>query len=169
MTPEEVRLLYDFNSWAGRRTLESCAPLAPEQFLRDLGSSFRSVHDTLAHILGGEIIWLERFEGRSPSSIPSADQYPGFAALHAGWTEFEPKLLGFVRGLSQRDLDRVIEYKTINFGVYRNPMWLSLQHLVNHGTYHRGQITTMLRQLGGKPLYTDLIHFYRERAAGASA
>ena len=62
-----------------------------------------------------------------------------------------------------------MEYKTFNFGVYKNPMWQSLLHLANHGTYHRGQVTTMLRQLGAKPTLTDLMHFYRERSSAASA
>ncbi|HJZ63048.1 MAG TPA: DinB family protein, partial [Candidatus Acidoferrum sp.] len=63
----------------------------------------------------------------------------------------------------------VFEYKTLNFGVYTNPLWQSLQHLANHGTYHRGQIATMLRQHGAKPILTDLMHFYRERATAAKA
>ena len=62
-----------------------------------------------------------------------------------------------------------MEYKTINFGNYQNSVWLSLQHLANHGTYHRGQVATLLRQLGVKPILTDLIHFYRERITTASA
>jgi uncharacterized damage-inducible protein DinB len=44
-----------------------------------------------------------------------------------------------------------------------------MQHLVNHGTYHRGQVTTMLRQLGAQAVLTDLMHFYRERASAAGA
>ena len=48
---------------------------------------------------------------------------------------------------------------------FRNPRWQALQHLANHGTYHRGQITTLLRQLGATPVSTDLIGFYRERQA----
>ena len=76
---------------------------------------------------------------------------------------------GFVRGLNQADLDRVFEYKTLKFGVYRNPLWESMQHLVNHGTYHRGQVTTLLRQLGAQPIASDLMHFYRERATAAGA
>jgi uncharacterized damage-inducible protein DinB len=76
-------------------------------------------------------------------------------------------LLGFVRGLAQADLDRVFEYKTLKFGVYRNPLWESMQHLVNHGTYHRGQVTTLLRQLGAQAIATDLMHFDRERATAA--
>ena len=55
----------------------------------------------------------------------------------------------------------------MKYGVYRNPLWQSMQHLVNHGTYHRGQVTTMLRQLGAQPILTDLMHFYREHAAAA--
>ncbi len=168
MTREEIRLLYDYNSWANRRTLDACASLAAEQFTRDMGSSFRSVRDTLAHIMGGEWIWLERFQGRSPSAMPDSP-YADLASLRGRWGEIESNLLAFVRGLTQTDLDRVIEYKTINFGVYRNPMWQSLQHLANHGTYHRGQITTLLRQLGAKPNLTDLMHFYRERSAAAGA
>jgi len=69
----------------------------------------------------------------------------------------------------QADLDRVMEYKTLKFGVYRNPLWQSMQHLVNHGTYHRGQVTTLLRQLGAKAIATDLMHFYRERMEVASS
>ncbi len=169
MTPEEVRLLYDYNSWANRRTLDACAPLAPEQFTRDMGSSFRSVRDTLAHIMDAEWVWLERFEGRSPGAMPDNSRFADLASLRAEWNGLEAKLLGFVRGLTQADVERALEYKTMKFGVYRNPLWQSLQHLVNHGTYHRGQVTTLLRQLGAQPNYLDLMHYYRERSAAAGA
>ena len=77
--------------------------------------------------------------------------------------------MNFVRGLTQADLDRDIEYKTLKFGLYRNPLWQSLLHVINHGTYHRGQVTTMLRQLGAQPILTDLMHFYRERELAKTA
>ena len=169
MTPEEVGLLYDFNSWANRRALQACAALTPEQFTKNLGSSFPSLRDTLAHIYGSEWLWLERFQGRSPASLPDVGQFSNLASLRERWLEHEARLLSFVRRLAQEDLDRVMEYKTLKFGVYRNPLWQSMQHLVNHGTYHRGQVTTMLRQLGAQPILTDLMHFYRERAVAAGA
>ena len=53
--------------------------------------------------------------------------------------------------------------------MYSNPLWQSMQHLVNHGSYHRGQVTTLLRQLGAPAILTDLMHFYRERAVAARA
>lgn len=163
MTPQEIRILFDYNSWANHRSLEACAPLTAEQFTRHLGSSFPSVRDTLAHIMSGEWVWLERFQGRSPSVMPK-DVYAELPALRARWAEIENNLISFVRGLTQADLDRVMEYKTMNFGVYKNPMWQSLQHLANHGTYHRGQITTLLRQLGATAISSDIMHFYRERS-----
>jgi uncharacterized damage-inducible protein DinB len=169
MSPEEVRLLYDYNAWANRRSLDAVTALTPEQFTKPMGSSFSSVRDTLAHIFGAEWIWLERFQGRSPASLPDTTQYADVQSLGESWGEFELRLLSFVRGLTQKELNRVMEYKTLKFGVYSNPLWQSMQHLVNHGTYHRGQATTLLRQHGAKPILTDLMHFYRERAVAAKA
>ena len=91
------------------------------------------------------------------------------AGLREAWSELETRLLRFAGSLTQDDLNRVLEYKTLKFGVYKNPLWQSMQHVVNHGSYHRGQITTLLRQLGAQPILTDLMHFYRERAVAAGA
>jgi len=169
MTPEEMRQLYDYNAWANHRSLDAACSLTAEQFVKPLGSSFGSVRDTLAHIYGAEWIWLERFQGRSPASLPDTTQFKDAPSLRERWSEHEARLLTFVRGLNQGDLDRVMEYKTLKFGVYRNPLWQSMQHVVNHGSYHRGQVTTLLRQLGAQPIPTDLMHFYRERATAAGA
>src|SRR6202047_46804 len=169
MSPDDIRQLYDYNAWANRRAMEASSALTPEQFVKPLGSSFTSVRDTLAHIYGAEWLWLERFQGRSPASLPDTTQYPDIASRGERWGEFEPRLLNFARGLTQSDLDRVMEYKTLKFGVYSNPLWQSMQHLVNHGSYHRGQVTTLLRQHGAQAILTDLMHFYRERAVPANA
>ena len=169
MTPNEMVLLYEFNAWADRRMLGAVAAVKQEEFLRPMGSSFGSLRDTTAHIYGGEWVWLERFQGRSPASLPDTSQLADLASLRDYWTGLEGRLLNFVGKLTQEDLNRVLEYKTLKFGIYKNPLWQSMQHVVNHGTYHRGQITTLLRQLGAQPILTDLMHYYRERATAASA
>jgi uncharacterized damage-inducible protein DinB len=149
--------------------MQAASGLTPEQFTKPLGSSCSSVRDTLAHICGAEWIWLERFQGRSPSSLPDVSEFADAPSLRAHWNQLEIRLLSYVRSLTQQDLDRVLEYKTLKFGVYQNPLWQSMQHLVNHGSYHRGQVTTLLRQHGAQPMPTDLMHFYRERATAATA
>jgi uncharacterized damage-inducible protein DinB len=169
MTPNELHLLFAYNDWANKRAIQAASALAPDQFTKPLGNSFSSVRDTLAHLYGAETIWLQRFHGESPSAFPDLTQIHDVSSLQAKWNPIAADLLNFVTNLTQPEIDRVVEYKTMKFGVYSNPLWQSLQHVVNHGTYHRGQITTMLRQLGATPILTDLMHFYRERAVAASA
>lgn len=164
MSPDDVRSLYDYNAWANRRSLAAAEKLTVEQFTKPMGSSFSSVRDTLAHIYGAEWIWLERFQGHSPSALPNVSQFPDVQTLRETWSVHEERLLAFAGGLTQSDLDRRMEYKTLKFGVYSNPLWQSMLHVVNHGTYHRGQVTTLLRQLGGQPILLDLMHFYHERS-----
>jgi uncharacterized damage-inducible protein DinB len=166
---EDFRFLYVYNSWANHRTLDSCAALSPEQFTRDLGSSFRSVRDTLAHIYGAEWIWLERWHGRIPSALPSAADFPDLDSVRSRWAQHEAKLDPFIASLAPSGLERVVKYRNTEGTPFEGPLWPMLQHVVNHSTYHRGQIATLLRQLGAKPVSTDLIVFHRERATSVSA
>ena len=169
VTPELVRFLYSFNQWADSRTLDACAALTNEQFTRNLGSSFGSVRDTLVHLYGADWVWNERFQGRAPSNFPGPSAYPDLASVRGKLEEMDSYYLDYVSKLTQQDLDRVIRYKSLAGDEFSNPLWQSLHHLANHSTYHRGQVVTMLRQLGAKAVSTDMILFYREKAARASA
>lgn len=169
MDVQDFKLLYDYNSWANHRTVDSCANLTVVQFTRDLGSSFCSVRDTLAHIYGAEWLWLQRWNGRVPESLPSAAQFSDLDSLRVSWSELENNLHTFLSLLTSSELERIIKYKNTQGVPFEGPLWPMLQHVVNHGSYHRGQIATLLRQLGAKPVATDLIAFHRERAARVSA
>jgi uncharacterized damage-inducible protein DinB len=85
--------------------------------------------------------------------------YANLAGLRKSWVEFERELLGFVNGLSSADLVRAHDYRTTKGAPSTNPLWQMLQHVVNHGTYHRGQVVTLLRQLGAQPRATDLLRY----------
>jgi uncharacterized damage-inducible protein DinB len=169
LTPEVIRLLFQYNQWADRRTLDTCSALTNEQFTRDLGSSFRSVRDTLAHLYGAEWIWNERISGRSPSGLPAGAAFPNLAAVRAKLEEMDRYYIDFVEVLTPSDLERVIHYKNVAGEEFSNPLWQTLHQLSNHASYHRGQVVTLLRQLGAKAVATDLISFYREQAAAARA
>jgi uncharacterized damage-inducible protein DinB len=168
MTPADFHLLFEYNAWANHRVVEACRPLESDRFTRDLGSSFASIRDTLAHILAAEQIWLSRWHGQSPSAMPAAATQD-LASLSAGFARVDPEILAYVSGLAPADLERVLEYRNLSGKPMAEPLWQTLQHLANHGTYHRGQVITMLRQLGAKAVQTDLILFYRERAKSAAA
>jgi len=169
VTPELLRTLFQYNAWADRRLLDACAALTNEQFTRNLGSSFSSVRDTVAHLYGAEFVWNERIQGRSPTSLVSGAGFPDLASVRAKLEEMDQFYIDYVSKLTQQDLDRIMRYKTFSGDEFSNPLWQSLHQLTNHASYHRGQIVTMLRQLGVKPVSTDLIGFYREQAAAARA
>ncbi len=166
MNRQDIVTLYDYNAWANARVLGAVEPLAPEAFLRDLKNSFSSVRDTLAHILGAEWIWLRRWHGESPSQILSATDFPDLPSLKDRYAAVEKERHVFLEGLSEERLAQPFQYKDMAGKAHSLLLIQSLQHLVNHGTYHRGQITTMLRQLGATPVSTDMSRFYLERAAG---
>ena len=88
--------------------------------------------------------------------------FPDIVSLSARANEVQQGLSDYVDQLSGEDLAGSFEYRDLKGNSHRNVRWQTLQHLANHGTYHRGQITTLLRQLGAKPVSTDLIAFYRE-------
>jgi uncharacterized damage-inducible protein DinB len=172
MTPEQIRELFDFNAWANQRMLDACGALTGEQFTRDLGSSFRSVRDTLTHIVGSEWVWLERWHGRSPEPNATLEKYagarfPDLSSVRAHFQEIDAQLVQFVRRLSEADLGWIVEYVNFLGHPFAYPLHSILRHLVNHGTYHRGQVTAMLRQLGAKPGATDLGLYYHEHATPA--
>ncbi len=159
-----LRLLLDYHYWARDRLLDAVSALTPEQFTRDLGGSFRSVRDTLAHVYSGEWAWYQRWQGTSPTAMIPADRFPDVPALRKAWAEHEAKMRAFLDGLDDQGINRAYEYKFLDGSPRSSVFWYMLTHLVNHGSYHRGQVTTMLRQLGvapAKPM--DMIVYYRER------
>ena len=166
MTHADLIFLFAYNRWANARTLSAAARLTPDQFTRDLGSSFASVRDTLVHIYGAEWIWLARWKGTSPTTAIVAADIPDVAALAASWRTVEEEQAAFIKDLTDADIERLIEYANLKGDRFINPLGRLMQHLVNHSTYHRGQVTTMLRQLGATPVSTDLVTFLRERSAG---
>ena len=144
--------------------LEAVEKLTPDQYTKDMGSSFRSIRDTLVHIMSSEWAWHQRWMGTSPTAMLSTDPYPDVASLRSAWREQEQKTRGFLEELGEKNLERVIEFTTMTGVQTASPFWQMLQHLVNHGSYHRGQVTTMLRQMGAQPAKSvDMIAFYRSR------
>ena len=152
-----VRELFDYNYWARDRQLESCALLSPEQFLRPLGSSFSSLRDTLAHLVGAEWVWLERWRGRSPRTLLPSEDFPTLTAVEERWRRVEADMRDYLAGLSEEALARPLTYTNLKGQTWTYALWQTLYHLTNHQSYHRGQVTTLLRQLGAQPTAVDFL------------
>lgn len=163
----EIQELYHYNRWANARVLDAASSLSGDQLVQDLGSSFPSVKDTLVHILAAEWVWLSRWKGVSPRGLPEGWPKSTLEELCARWAAVEEEQREFLAGLDEARLDTVVAYSTIDGQAFASPLWQMLRHVVNHSSYHRGQVITMLRQLGAEGCATDLILFYR--SAGARA
>ena len=167
------RDLFDYNYWARDRQLEACAALSSEQFLRPMGSSFSSVRDTQAHLVAVEWIWHERWRGKSPTKIDAqefaAGTFPDVTSIRDRWGAMEGKVRSFLAGLSEADLARPLNYKNMKGENWTYPLGQVLLHVVNHQTYHRGQITTLLRQLGAAAPAIDYLVMKDKQAVGAKS
>ena len=162
MTKADVELLYQYDRWANNRVLEACSVLSGEQFTRDLGGSFCSIRDTVVHIFAGEWGWLQYWKEVSPDSTflgrmmerrkvlfdPRA--FPDLASVQRKWVEVEMEQVEFIQLLTDENLERMLPVRGTQVKLIH-----LMQHLANHSTYHRGQISLMMRQLGAVPQATD--------------
>jgi uncharacterized damage-inducible protein DinB len=158
-----IRDLYRYNRWANHRLIEAAGRLTTDEFTRDLGSSHGSVRDTLVHACGAEWVWLQRWKGVSPRSVFPPGDFPVLETLKARWSECETEQQAFLETrTTNKSVLAVVPYVNLRGEAWHYPLWQQMVHVVNHSTYHRGQVTTMLRQLSKQIPATDLLVFYDE-------
>jgi uncharacterized damage-inducible protein DinB len=161
MNGADVRELFSYNAWANRRMFEALAALPTEEYQRDLKCSFGSIHGTLAHIVGAEQLWLARWRGHQSPALLKASEVPSLGGLREVWEGVEAERGAYLRGLTDDALGTRITVKTTGGGEFVHTLQQTLQHTIDHSSYHRGQIVTLLRQLGVKPPSTGLMAFHR--------
>ena len=159
--------LLEYTKWANHRVVRAAATLPVADFKRDLGMSHGGVRGTLAHILGAEWIWLERWKGISPTRGVDEGEFPDVLVLRSRWKAVEEHRESWFKSLGEGALRQRIRYQSLAGKSFEAPLWQLVQHLANHSTYHRGQAVGMLKMLGAKTVSTDLVQWDRERAAKA--
>jgi uncharacterized damage-inducible protein DinB len=163
MQKDDLRRLLDYTVWANHRLVRAAATLTVDEFRRDLGSSHGGVRGTLAHMLGAEWIWLERWKGVSPTAFMDEAQFPDILAVKERWGVIEAHRADWLASLREDQVSAVVAYRNLKGEPNEAPLWQLVQHVANHGSYHRGQVITLLRQLGARPVGTDMVAWDRER------
>jgi len=161
MSLKSINELFNYNYWARDCQLQACATLTEEQFLRSLGGSFTSVRDTLVHMVGAEWIWLERWRRRSPQAMMSPAEFPALSNISAKWRDVEHEMHEYLATLNEQALGESLTYMSQKGDKFTYELWRQMVHVVNHQSYHRGQVATMLRQLGATPPAVDFLPGYR--------
>ena len=160
-----IGALYRYNSWANEKALDAVSRVAQADFTRDLKSSHGSIRDTLTHAAWSEWIWLQRWKGVSPTIVFSPADFPTVESLRERFQTVAAERSAFVGNLTAERLLQVVEYTNVKGEIWRYPLWQQLYHVVNHSTYHRGQVATMLRQLGAAPEATDFLVYYDQETS----
>lgn len=162
MNPEMALELLSYNTWANGRMLEVVSQLDAEQFSRELGGSYPSLQATLTHMLWAEWLWLERWQDHSPMELFQPSEFASPDSLKVRWQSVQAGQRAFVTSLTQDRLHRVGRYTNRKGETWEYVLWRQIQHLFNHSTYHRGQVTNMLRLLGTRPGSTDFLVYWDE-------
>ena len=153
--------LTKYNLWANTVICSFISKLTTEQFTQKLISSFENIKETVYHVWGAEYIWLERLNGISLSSFPE-DFSGSFNDFQSQFLDNSQKLIDYIESKNIDELNNVIDYSNLKGDKFSNNISNIITHVCNHSTFHRGQIVTLLRNVGMTDLSpTDFIFYTR--------
>jgi uncharacterized damage-inducible protein DinB len=184
---KDIHTLFAYNRWANLRMFSVLEKLSDEQFNASIQSSFPSIRESVFHILAAEWIWLKRWQGTSPvasgpvtaasfetwkslraAGVPPPLELSTVAELRTFCDSLEDERQQFVGALAEHALQSPLQYSDMSGKSHSQPLAELMQHVVNHGSYHRGQVTTLLRQAGAGTIALDMLYFFRERQEKAA-
>ena len=154
-----------FHRWANQRIVEAARPLSNEALHKDHGTAFKSIFGTLVHIYQADAAWFGRIHGNPDSQTTTYPPKQDLAEFSADWFALLDGAVEWSSKLSETEWSAVIAYKDSRGNSHHTPVLPIVMHVVNHGSYHRGQVSQLLRQSGITPPNTDLINFYRQAFA----
>jgi uncharacterized damage-inducible protein DinB len=157
MPSDDAVSLFAYNRWANARMLAAVRPLPEADYVREVGGGWPSVRATLVHLAGATQAWVERLSGRDATRLPAPAEFPRFRDAEALLLKAEDSLDAFLPSFTPERLVTPFRWRNLQNTERTAPLWTVVRHVVNHSTYHRGQISSMVRSLGGTPLPTDLL------------
>jgi uncharacterized damage-inducible protein DinB len=153
-----------YNVWASQKLIDVIAELPEEKCTAEVPSSFCSLYKTIFHMWDAESIWWQRMKMQEKIFRPSENVNASLKDVTNGLLQQSNQWLEWVTQASEPAIDHVFHYHTAKNEQFKQPIYQMLLHVFNHGTYHRGQLVNMLRQLGVEKVpATDFIVWSRGR------
>jgi uncharacterized damage-inducible protein DinB len=150
--------LVAYTRWADGLLLAPVAELTDAQYTLELGGSFPTLQQTVAHLAGAPKVWSLRLSGQPTRGLPPVSEIPDVATAQAVLAEAYA-VFEAVAPEWEASKNETFTYRNLAGVETTKVKWQIFRHIVNHGSYHRGQIANMLRQLGVKPPSTDLLYW----------
>lgn len=163
MIADQMRKLFAFNNWAWQRVFESVETLDVDTYKAPRPIFGESIHGTLVHALSAEYIWLMRCKGESPNAMLDPTDYPDFTAVVTDWRRITHTWANYIQWVTDEQCQQQIAYQNTRGQAFTLPLVDILQHVVNHATEHRSQVTPILFHLGAPTRPLDYMLFRLQR------
>ncbi|WP_068776823.1 DinB family protein [Paenibacillus sp. FJAT-26967] len=154
---------FNYHEWANRRVITSILELPAEEHRRRIQSTFASLSEAIIHMYAIDARWLSVLSGasfeESGGLLMKLTDESKEMPLEEVWARYNGIYERYHVFLKEADLDALFELAHPQFGVFHIKLSEVIQHVVNHGTYHRGNLSSMLRQLGNKSVPTDYMFY----------
>ncbi|HZF63746.1 MAG TPA: DinB family protein [Chitinophagaceae bacterium] len=153
-----------YHLWANQLLLSSISSLPEEMHTKQVDASFPSLLKTVQHMWDAEFIWWQRMKLQERITAPSQNFTGGMAEVIRELIQQNKQWSQWVGAAQEHQLEHVFQYQNTKREQFKQPIYQMLLHLFNHGTYHRGQLVNILRQLGVEKIpATDFIVWSRRK------
>ena len=161
---ELLKQLAAYNVWASRKITDLILTLPEEEQKQEVPSSFKSLFKTVLHMWDAESIWWQRMKLQERILVPGQNFSGNMKDIVTGLLKQSRQWEEWVSNASELSLDHVFQYQNSKKEQFKQPVYQMLLHVFNHGTYHRGQLVNILRQLGKEKIpQTDFIIWSRKK------
>jgi uncharacterized damage-inducible protein DinB len=160
--PEYFSHLYEYVKWADLRQYETTKPLSDEEYFKDRGWSFGSIHKVMLHELAAQAGWRDRFVGQQVVWLADEPRMAPRESLEPVWNTVHERFTSFLQDQTPQSLTRDVKIKNMKGEEYAIPQWKLLVHVCNHAATHRGQLNSMIKLAGGTPAATDYTKYVLE-------
>ena len=162
---DDLSSLFAFNRWADDRIVTAIRQLTPDQYMQEPVPGWVSVRSSLVHIAAATLLWARRLQGEDVRTLLTETDVPTLDDAVRLLAEGHDAFDALVAAATPEKLAAIWTQTDPKGNVRKMPFWSVYRHVVNHATYHRGQIASKLRRLGVTPPFTDLILWAVEQTA----
>jgi len=161
---ELLKQFATYNTWANKKLMDVILDLPAEKQMAEVPSSFKGLYSTTLHMWDAESIWWQRMKLHERIVIPSENVKGKMKDIANGLLQQNQLWEDWVKNASSHSLEHVFQYQNSRKEQFKQPIWQMVLHVFNHGTYHRGQLVNILRQLAVEKVpATDFIIWSRPK------
>jgi uncharacterized damage-inducible protein DinB len=154
----------EFLRWGDQQSLIAARSVRDPDYYKDQQISQGSLHKMLVHCMAVQWLWLCRFRGESPKRLEDSAEVPTRMDLEQRWPLVHAALIDFIGRQTQNQLNNPVSYHDTRGELHTLPLREMVLHLIDHGSYHRGQINTLIKRAGGTPIAISYRLWAGERA-----